>query len=116
MLLCWATLFPKTVVAEIRSIDHDKSLHFVSGTHAEYLEDPIFYDSYLPLVFQFQVPKHMENAMKVMWSHATVCNASDSRYDGKLCPVVHHLHKIVANLSSDMGFWKDFLPENLQGS
>ncbi len=97
--------------AELPNLDYNSStLHFVPGTVAEYLEDPIFYDAYLPLVFQFQIPKHMDNAMKIMWTHATVCNISDSRYEGKLCPIVHHLHKVIGNLSSDMGFWKDFLP------
>jgi hypothetical protein len=100
----------------IQTLLYNNSLNFVSGTFAEYLPDPIFYDTFLPLLYEFPMPKHMENALKLLWDHATVCNASDSRYDGKLCPVVHHLHKVVANLSQDMGFWKDFLPESFPQS
>jgi len=91
---------------------YDDKLTYESGTEADYLSDPIFYDSYIPLLFEFPVPRHSDKAMKIMWDHASMCNISDSRYDGKLCPVVHHLHKIVSNLSHDMGFWKDIYPSD----
>ncbi|CAL8095009.1 unnamed protein product [Orchesella dallaii] len=78
---------------------------FVSGKSVEYLPDPIFYDTYIPILFKIPVPRHTEIALKLIWGDVQSCSKTKT---GNLCPIAYHLFKVIKRLGDDMGFWKPF--------
>lgn len=81
--------------------DHE----FVSGRTVEYLSDPIFYDTYIPVIYKIPIPKHTDSALRLIWGDVQSCTKSKA---GKLCPIAYHLFKVIKKLGDDMGFWKPY--------
>lgn len=78
---------------------------FVSGRNVENLSDPIFYDTYVPIIYKIPMPKHTDSALRLIWGNVKSCIKSKTE---KLCPIAHHLFQVVKKLGDDMGFWKPY--------
>lgn len=79
---------------------------FVSGKTMEYLSSPIFYDTYFPIIYKIPIPRHTDNALRLLWGDVESCTKESST--GKLCPIAYHLFDVVKRLADDMGFWKPY--------
>ena len=85
----------------IKSPSSSFSSVFGPGIHyRETSEEPVFYTSFVPIIFQFERPTW--DKMDLDWSEAENCSSAGSKKSGFACPIVYSLKQITGSLSKTL--------------
>src|SRR5665811_480913 len=72
-----------------------------TGAFKSELQSPVFYTTFVPIIYEIQVPKWREDDLRIKWlpNHGTSCNTSDSTSwsSGTACASRYHYNTIISS-------------------
>jgi hypothetical protein len=93
--------------AQMKMLVSSKSLsmqHFKPGVAAEALPDAIYYNKYVPMIFQLKVPEWSTDTLRL---NTSLHCPTDSMKPNFICPVAFHMERLLAPLADSMRFAKN---------
>lgn len=78
------------------SLHQDNKTYYVAGAVRRDLPDPLFYNTYIPVIYEIDVPEWTTSNLNIKWpaNFSTLCSEQDAfgeNWDSMACPVVHYM-------------------------